>query len=77
MLGQDRKEAAFPQGWQGNLLRRYQEHLIKVRGLAPATISQHLMYTRLMLNRLGITGLAAMRAHTGLLHYTGNFGISP
>ena len=54
MLGQDRKEAAFPQGWQGNLLRCYQEHLIKVRGLAPATISQHLMYTRLMLNRLMI-----------------------
>lgn len=53
MLGQDRREATFPQGWRGNLLRRYQEHLGKVRGLAPDTIWRHLTYTRAMLNRLG------------------------
>lgn len=54
MLGQNQREAAFPQGWQGDLLRRYQDHLVKARGLAPATICQHMRYTRAMLSRLGI-----------------------
>jgi integrase/recombinase XerD len=54
MLGLDRREATFPQGWQCALLRRYQEHLIKARGLAPATIRQHVRYTRAMLDGLGV-----------------------
>jgi len=54
MLGQGRKETAFPQGWRGDLLRRYQEHLVKARGLAPATICQHMRYTLAMLSRLGV-----------------------
>jgi site-specific recombinase XerD len=54
MLGQNQKEPAFPQGWQGDLLRRYQEHLGKARGLAPDTIKRHLIYTCAMLNHLGI-----------------------
>jgi integrase/recombinase XerD len=54
MLGQGQREATFPQGWRGELLRRYQEHLVEVRGLAPATICQHMRYTRAMLDRLGI-----------------------
>ena len=53
MLGLDR-ETSFSQGWRGKVLRRYQEHLVKVRGLAPATIHQHLRYTRRMLDHLGI-----------------------
>ena len=54
MLGQNQKEETFPQGWRGKLLRRYQEHLIRARGLAAATICQHMRYTRAMVNRLGI-----------------------
>jgi integrase/recombinase XerD len=54
MLGQNRREATFPPGWQGLLLKRYQEHLIKARGLVPATICQHMRYTRAMLNALGV-----------------------
>jgi len=54
MLGWDRREESLPQGWQGDLLRRYREHLVDVRGLAPATICKHMMYTRVMLSRLGI-----------------------
>ena len=54
MLGQDGKELPFPQGWRGDLLRRYQEHLVKARGLAPATICQHMRYTLAMLSRLGV-----------------------
>jgi integrase/recombinase XerD len=54
MFGLDRKEAAFPQGWRGELLQRYQEHLVNVRGLVPATICQHLRYTRAMMSRLEV-----------------------
>lgn len=52
MLGQDRRQATLPRGWIGGLLRRYQEHLGNVRGLAPATIWSHLTYSRAMLSRL-------------------------
>ena len=54
MLGQGGKDLPFPQGWRGDLLRRYQEHLIKARGLSPATICQHTRYTLAMLSRLGV-----------------------
>jgi len=54
MLGQDHREVTFPRGWQGKLLGRYQEQLVTARGLAPATICQHMRYTRAMLGRLGI-----------------------
>jgi integrase/recombinase XerD len=54
MLGQERKEMTFSQGWRGALLRRYQEHLVKARGLAPATICQHMRYTHAMLDCLGV-----------------------
>ena len=54
MLGQDRKQAALPGGCIGDLLRRYQEHLGKARGLAPDTIWRHLTYTYAILNHLRI-----------------------
>lgn len=54
MLGKDQGGEVFPPGWRGTLLRRYREHLVNARGLAPATICQHLRYTRAMLDRLGI-----------------------
>ena len=54
MLGQNRKETMLPQGWQGNLLRRYREHLIKVRGLTPSTIHQHMRNTLTMLSHLEV-----------------------
>jgi site-specific recombinase XerD len=54
LLGRERKQATFPQGCLGNLLRRYQEHLGKTRGLAEGTIRRHLTYTRAMLSRLEI-----------------------
>ena len=54
MLGNNDGEEMFPPGWRGDLLRRYREHLINARGLAPATICQHMRYTRAMLDRLGI-----------------------
>ena len=54
MLGQARREATFLPGWRGDLLRRYQDHLIKVRGLASDTILRHVTYSRAMLNRFGI-----------------------
>ena len=54
LLGQDRQQETLPQGRLGDLLRRYQKHLDHVRGLAPDTIRRHLIYTRKMLNHLGI-----------------------
>lgn len=64
MLGQNRREEALPPGWRGNLLRRYQEHLVRVRGLAPATICQHMRYTSAMLNRLGIQRASQFKGWT-------------
>jgi site-specific recombinase XerD len=64
MLGHDRREASLPRGYIGNLLRRYQEHLTKARGLAPDTIWRHLTYTRKMLSRLGIRRDSQFRGWT-------------
>ena len=64
MLGQNQGEEAFPKGWQGKLLRRYREHLVRVRGLAPATICQHMRYTRAMLSRMGIRRASQFRNWT-------------
>jgi site-specific recombinase XerD len=54
MLGFDRTQATFPQGYTGNLLRQYQDHLATVRGLADVSINIHLKYTRAMLSHFGI-----------------------
>ncbi|MCH8148773.1 MAG: tyrosine-type recombinase/integrase [Planctomycetes bacterium] len=54
MLGQDWTQTTFPQGYAGDLLRRYQEHLATVRGLAAVTIQVHLKFTAGMLSRLGV-----------------------
>jgi site-specific recombinase XerD len=54
MLGHEEARVPLPQGYSGNLLRRYQEHLATVRGLVEPTIRIHLTYTLLMLSRLGI-----------------------
>jgi site-specific recombinase XerD len=54
MLGQNRKEATLLQGCMGKLLRRYQEHLAEVRGLAADTVWRHLTYSRALLNHFGV-----------------------
>ncbi len=54
MLGHDRRRETFPQGWRGDLLKRYEEHLVNVRGLASDTVWSHLRYTIAMLDRFGI-----------------------
>jgi len=54
MLGHEEARVSLPQGYSGNLLRRYQEHLATVRGLVEPTIRIHLTYTLVMLSRLGI-----------------------
>ena len=54
MLGKNQKGVVFPRGWQGDLLRHYQEHLVNVRGLAPNTIREHMTYTLVMLDRLKV-----------------------
>jgi site-specific recombinase XerD len=64
MLGKNGGEVPFPPGWRGSLLRRYQEHLVRVRGLASATICQHMRYTTAMLNRLGIRRASQFKGWT-------------
>lgn len=54
MLGLDDKQATLLQGGMGNVLRRYQAHLGKARGLSPGTIWRHLTYSRAMLDHFGI-----------------------
>ena len=54
MLGlADDKQATLLQGGMGNVLRRYQAHLGKARGLAPGTVWRHLAYSRAMLDHFG------------------------
>jgi integrase/recombinase XerD len=82
VLGLDRRQATYPQGWQCTLLKRYQEHLIKARGLAPASICQHLKYTRAMLVGLGVRRDSQFAGWTAELieQYvsgTGRFASSP
>ena len=54
MLRLQRPPVTFPPGYPGKLLRRYQEHLARVRGLAAVSIRIHLKYTQEMLSGLGI-----------------------
>ena len=62
MLGQNRKRGDSSARLQGKLLRRYQEHLGKVRGLAADTIWRHLTYSRAMLNHFGIRAKCPVHA---------------
>jgi len=45
---------AFPRDFAGDLLRRYEERLVKVQGLAAGTVHQRLTHARSMLSRLRI-----------------------
>lgn len=53
MLGLDQEQPAYLRGGLRKLLGRYEEHLGKVRGLAPDTVQRHLKYTHDMLTRFG------------------------
>lgn len=54
----------FPRGFAGGLLRRYQERLIEVRGLAAGTVRNRLRSARTMLIRLGARRASQMAAWT-------------
>ena len=63
-LGQDRREATLPQGWQGDCSNVTKNTSSRHEGLHPATICQHLRYTRAMLSRLGCSPRLAVRGWT-------------
>lgn len=54
MMDLNQSPAVFSEGYTGNLLRRYQEHLATVRGLSASTISRYAMYAHIMLSHFGI-----------------------
>jgi len=65
MLGlADDKQATLLQGGMGNVLRRYQAHLGKARGLAPGTVWRHLAYSRAMLDHFGTRRESQLRGWT-------------
>jgi integrase/recombinase XerD len=62
-LGDD-KRAAILQGGMGNVLRRYQAHLGKARGLAPGTVWRHLTYSRAILDHFCVRRESHLRNWT-------------
>jgi site-specific recombinase XerD len=54
----------FPRGFGGGLLRRYQEQLLSVRGLAAGTVRNRLRSARTMLIRLGVRRAEQLAAWT-------------
>jgi integrase/recombinase XerD len=65
MLGlDDDKQATLLQGGMGNVLRCYQAHLSKARGLASGTVWRHLTYSRAMLDHFGARRESQLRGWT-------------
>jgi site-specific recombinase XerD len=58
------KRRSLPPGFVGDLLRRYQEHLISVRGLAAGTVRNRLRSAGTMLKRLRVRRASQLAAWT-------------
>jgi site-specific recombinase XerD len=54
MTGAMAASPEFPPGFAGDLLRRYKERLVTVRGLAAGTVRKQLALTRIMLTNLQV-----------------------
>lgn len=64
MAGPVRIAAPFANGFAGQLLLRYQEHLVTVRGLAASTVRKRLTWARDMLHGLRVCGNEQLAAWT-------------